>query len=252
MQYIFSLFWIRNRENSEKNKESWVHKYEHDIPVSENVEWRDTSMKKYSLTSEEKETLTNLIPLIRTLLARGNSADAQTKIVEGLSLDKENRELNLLLADIYEKNGDYRRAEIIYKDLIPIYWNDSDIYERLGETLMKQEKYDIAYEVYSKLIGFTSDVEKVIFPLTFVTFHLGKMEEVLEYGKQYLHNHPYDPDILWVVAQAEAALGEREDALERLTKLRQLSPYDTTITDMIERVRCMPSKWLKNEETREW
>lgn len=183
---------------------------------------------------KKREEISTLLSLIRTRLARGETQEAKAKIVEWLSLNKDHRELNLLLGEAYEIDGDYKRAEIIYKDLVPLYGEDREIYQKLGESLMKQEKYEIAYDVYSKLLSFTKNPESVVFPLAFASYHLGKMDEVLQYGKQYLRNHPYDPDTLWIVAQAEIALGDTDVALERLQKLRQLSPYNEDIFNMIQ------------------
>lgn len=200
----------------------------------ESTEEKDPSAEGEKI--RQKEAVTNLISIIRTKIARGEIADAQAKIVEWLSLDKHNRELNLLLAEIYENIDDYRRAEILYKDLVPLYEHDEEIYQRLGDNLTKQEKYENAYEIYTELLPFTHERERVMYSLAFVSYHTGKMDDVLEYGKQFLHNHPYDPDILWIVAQAEFAREEYTEALEHLKKLRQLSPYNTEVIDQIDQI----------------
>lgn len=199
----------------------------------EHQETKTEPSPEISPRPKKREEISTLLSLIRTRLARGETQEAKAKIVEWLSLNKDHRELNILLGEAYERDGDYKRAEIIYKDLVPLYENDREIYQKLWESLMKQEKYEIAYDVYTKLMSFTKNPETVIFPLAFASYHLGKMDEVLHYGKQYLRSHPYDPDTLWIVAQAEIALGDTDVALERLQKLRQLSPYNEAILTMI-------------------
>ena len=38
--------------------------------------------------------------------------------MQGLSLDKNHTKLNLLLADVYEKQEKYQNAEYIYRDML--------------------------------------------------------------------------------------------------------------------------------------
>jgi tetratricopeptide (TPR) repeat protein len=71
--------------------------------------------------------------------------------VEGLSIDKFNKELNCLLASLYENEKDYKRAEIVYKDLIILHPMDTELYLKLGFVIVIQSKYEIAYEIYKKL-----------------------------------------------------------------------------------------------------
>ena len=65
------------------------------------------------LTSEEKQTIGELATTARLHIARGEFHDARARIIEGLSIDKFHKELNILLASLYEIDRDYKKAELV-------------------------------------------------------------------------------------------------------------------------------------------
>jgi len=84
-----------------------------------------------ALTKEEKENITELVKGIKIKLSRGETAEARARIVEGLSIDKFNKDLNCLLASMYEAEKDYKKAELIYKDIIVFHESDLELYLKL-------------------------------------------------------------------------------------------------------------------------
>jgi hypothetical protein len=83
------------------------------------------------LTKEEKENISELIKSIKIKLSRGETSEARARIVEGLSIDKFNKDLNCLLAGMYEAEKDYKKAELIYKDIIVFHETDLELYLKL-------------------------------------------------------------------------------------------------------------------------
>jgi tetratricopeptide (TPR) repeat protein len=104
------------------------------------------------ISPEVRAELNDLAKIIRTKIARGEITEARTKIIEGLSIDKWHKDLNCLLASLYERDNEYRKAELIYKDLILVHDTDAEIYMKLGFSLSIQGKFEIAYEIYKKLL----------------------------------------------------------------------------------------------------
>jgi tetratricopeptide (TPR) repeat protein len=135
-----------------------------------------TRDQSFSLPPREIETprvahiekLSSLVANARTLIARGHVPEAQTIIIEGLSLNKNHRDLNLLLGQIYEQSGAYDKAEYIYKDLAEISPNDTEILEKLGNVLIIEKKYHIAAEIYKKIHTESGDTETTLYMLTHI------------------------------------------------------------------------------------
>ena len=66
-------------------------------------------------------------------------------------IDRHNQALNTLLAQLYEMEGDYEKAEIIFRDLILHHDpKKADLYVFLGNNLVAQKKQALAYDVFKK------------------------------------------------------------------------------------------------------
>jgi len=72
--------------------------------------------------------------------------------------------------------------------------------------------------------------------MTHLAHELQNIEELYAYAKKYQKNWPNNPDILSLLAQAEIALGERQAAIQTLIKLKNLTPYNSEIQDMIAKL----------------
>jgi Tfp pilus assembly protein PilF len=182
------------------------------------------------------ETLFTLIHTIKTLIARWQTVDARWMIIQGLSLDKQNRELNIMLAWLYEQDRHFEKAEFIYKDLALIHPDNTEILEKLGNVLIIQKRYEIAMELYKKIIVLDGETEGALYILVHLSHELKMVDETYLYGKKYLKRWPNTPEILTLLWQAEVSLGKRQDAIQTLIKLKNLTPYNHEISEMIQKL----------------
>lgn len=211
--------------------------------VLENSETSKVSQKEIKkneievLTIEQKDTIWEFIKVTKTKLARWEYSDAKAKIIEWLSIDKFNKELNLLLASIYEKDKDYKKAELIYKDLIVLNDLDIEIYLKLWFVLSVQAKYEVAYEIYKKLHFIDESNIEAIEMLANLSHHLSYFSDSKQHAKKFLKNNPRNIDIIYLQALNHINLCERQDALEMLNKVKQLEPYNGKVLDLIDKLK---------------
>ena len=185
------------------------------------------------------EKLYELTNQAKTLMARGMISEARSAIVEGLSLKKDHRELNLLLGEIYEAEKHFDKAEIVYKDLALAHTEDEEILKHLANNLIITKKTEIAYEIYKKILTLGGDEENALYILTNLARELGDMSDVYQYARLYLKKWPMDKDMLALLSESQIVLGKRKEAIETLTKLKNLSPYDAPeIGQYIEKLRA--------------
>ncbi len=188
-----------------------------------------------ALTKEDKEEISDLIKLIKIKLSRGEFSEARARIVEGLSIDKFNKDLNCLLAGMYESEKDYKKAELIYKDIIVFHETDLELYMKLGFVLSVQKKYEVAFEIYKKGLSFDENNIESIEMLANLGFELERYEESVTYAKMFLKKYPRNYDMLHLLAMSYIKLTLREDALETLKKLKTLDPYNGKIQELIDK-----------------
>lgn len=105
------------------------------------------------LHPEKKEKLIEIVNMVRTLIARGHIDEARAFIVSGLAIDKNHRELNLLMASLFEREHTYEKAEFIFKDLALAFPDDIEILTHLATSLAMQRKYEVSYELYKKILA---------------------------------------------------------------------------------------------------
>ncbi len=155
-----------------------------------------------TLPPEKREKIVEIVSVVKTLIARGQLEDARGLIVSGLALDKNHRELNLLMASLYERDHAYTKAEYIFKDLAKTYPDDAEILEHLATSLAMQHRYELSYELYKKVLSLTGENEEILYTLTHLASELSQSEDVYTYAKSYLKQYPRNPEILWLYTQA--------------------------------------------------
>ena len=194
---------------------------------------QSSTRKSSTLSPEKRDKIVEITQNVKTLLARGHVPEARGLIIEGLSLSKDHRELNIFLAELYERDHAYEKAEYIYKDLAHIYTDDPEILMRLANTLAMQHKYRVSYELYRKVLEIQWETEEILYTLCHLASELGETDDTYDYSKKYTKQFPKNPEILWLLSQSQIATGRRKDAIETLIKLKNLTPYSQEIVDLI-------------------
>lgn len=162
--------------------------------------------------------------------------EAQTLIIEWLSIEKDNRDLNMLLGQIYEQEGQYEKAEYIYKDMAELHSNDVEILEKLANVLIIEKKNTIANEIYKKIHTFTGNTETTLYMLTHISNTLHDHPNTLTYAKQYVLQWPKNPEIIALLANVQLELWHRRDAIETYKNLKNLTPYSGEITEILQKL----------------
>ena len=196
----------------------------------------ETPIEWEKIDTSKVEKLVGLVSSIRTLIARGMISEARVLIIEGLSLSKNHRDLNLLLAQIYEWDGQYEKAEYIYKDMAELHSNDIEILEKLANVLIVEKKYQIASEIYKKIHASIGNTETILYMLTHISNTLGDSESTLHYAKQYVLQWPKNPEIISLLATVQVTLGLRRDAIETYKNLKNLTPYSHETTETLQKL----------------
>ncbi len=191
---------------------------------------------KNMLSGDEKQYLIELIKMIKTRIARWEFSEARARIIEGLSIEKFNKDLNCLLASLYEKDRDYKKAELIYKDLIVMNDTDPELYLKLGFALSIQGKYEIAYEIYKRLLSLDENNIETVDMLANLGHQLGLHRESNMYAQIFLKKNPHNSDMLYLVSINHINLEERVFWLDSLKKIRAIDPYNSKIQDLIKKI----------------
>ena len=147
--YILYYFWIKlfsfsfkikkvlKTENINANKTA-LNKI-NIVNKSEKVETNATN-KQNKLSDSDKQKIADIVKRVKLNSTKWYFDTSKNLIVEWLSIDKFNKDLNLELASIYEKEKNYVNAEYIYKDLLEIYKIDFIVMKKLWYVYALQNK----------------------------------------------------------------------------------------------------------------
>lgn len=231
-----STSWVSQDIQQEQKKQPETPDTSHKDPIpnqetSQNS--NDEIPKDATLYIEKLLTLTKSS---KTLIAKWMLVEARPLIVEWLSIDKNHRDLNMLLWQVYEQEGDYEKAEYIYKDIAHIYPNDAEILEKLGNILIIEKKYIIASEIYKKILSLTSETEETLYMLTNISQTLWDPVATEKYAQRYIRQWPKNPDILLIFANAQLALWKRKQAIDTFKTIKNLTPYNAEITETLQKL----------------
>jgi Tfp pilus assembly protein PilF len=182
---------------------------------------------------EKREELVEIVNNVKTLVARWHIDEARILLITWLAIQKNHRELNLIMASLYEREHAFEKAEFILKDIALVYPDDIEILSHLATVIAMQRKYEVAYELYKKILSLGGENEESLYTLTHLASELKNPEDTYTYAKAYLKQYPKNPEILWLYSQAQIAQGERKWAVETLIKLKNLTPYNQEIVDLI-------------------
>lgn len=190
--------------------------------------------KKSKLSESEKEKIKTIIKKVKNLISKPDLVSARNLIIEWLSIDKDNKELNMDLAFIYQKNNEFKKAEYIYIDLNEKYKNDLDILEKLAFVLALQKNYNDSLRLYEKVFMKNKSNLDVIDIITNITYEIKDYTKCVKYTKIFLREKPRNVEKLTMIWMCLQELDRNDEALLYYKKILEIQPYNSVI---IEKVR---------------
>lgn len=194
---------------------------------------------KQNLSPEDKSKLDNIVKRVHLNKVRWYNEKARTLIIEWLTLDKHNKRLNLELADIYEMEKEFSKAEYIYRDLLEKSPDDIETLKSLAASLEMQEKDKDAINMYRKAHKLkVSDVD-TLEKLSDLTFAIADYPDAMEYTKLYLKQVPRDAEKIAMVWYCLEKEGSIDKAIEQYETVLQIQPYNNEIQTRVTKLQTM-------------
>lgn len=188
------------------------------------------------LSPQQIEQLREILGRAQVNKSRGYYDTARNLIVEWLAIDKNNRELNLELAEVYELEKKYKNAEYIYNDILEIHPDNVEVRKKLWNILAFQwelQKSAASYEVaHSKK---KDDIE-IVDILAGTYFELKNFKKCLVYAKLFLKDKPRDVEKLGMKWYCLEKHSDYQWAISCYHKILETQPYNSEIKERIEKL----------------
>jgi len=190
--------------------------------------WIRKKIKSNTVISQSnKQKVTEIIWKVKTNSTKWYFDTAKNFIVEWLSIDKYNKELNLQLWLIYEKEKNYSNAEYIYKELLDNYNWDYEIMKNLWYVLAIQDKLTESLLIYELLHTKNKWDNEVIEIIADLSFTLESYNKALKFINLFLSAKPRNVDKLVMKAVCLEKKWKLDDVVSTYKRILDLQPYNT-------------------------
>jgi len=221
---------IRKKERSKRQK---LQKLENKTPKKSEKK----SLTEASIWPEQSEQIREITKRAQINIERWYYDSARSLIIEGLALKKEDKELNLLLADVYERERKFQNAEYIYRDLLDTYGEDLYMLQRLWNIYVLRNKTKKAEATYSKAHKMSKSNTEILDILSHITLESKDYKWALKYSNLYLKEKPRNVEKLGIKWYALEKLARNKEAVSVYSELLQLQPYNSEVQERVAKLQ---------------
>jgi tetratricopeptide (TPR) repeat protein len=157
------------------------------------------------------------IEQLTQLLLDGNKADEAIQLLEGMSAHSSSATVFDLLGDAYTQTHDYAKAEAAYRKAVEMDPSELSHLRGLGQTLLTEEKYSDALEVYQKLADLMPDDPDNYLRIAQIYRELHQLDKAEENLVKAQQVNPGSLEVLYNKAMIYEAQGRYDDAIRVLS-----------------------------------
>lgn len=187
----------------------------------------------------DQEKLREIIKRVQVNISRWYLDSARALIIEWLALSKNNKDLNLLLADIYEREKKYQNAEYIYRDVLDDHGSDEYTLQRLWNIYSLRGKADKAIECYTQALQDDPSNLSLLDILSHLSLEVKDHKKALKYAMLFLKHKPRDAEKLSIKGYCLECTGKYADAIKAYKSVLDLQPYNTEVTERIKKLESV-------------
>jgi len=191
-------------------------------------------ISKDKINSLQSQKISEILKKSRLNILKWDLDNARILLIEWLTIDKYNKDLNLELANIYEEQNQYKKAEYIYFNLLKIYENTFDILKRLWYNLAMQKRFEESMKVYIEADKKNRNDNEIIEILADLTYELKYYKKSLKYLKIFLKQNPRNTEKLKMKWYCYEVIWKVDEALYAYKKVIELQPYNNQVLEKIK------------------
>jgi tetratricopeptide (TPR) repeat protein len=200
----------------------------------------DDITSKQKLNDAEKQKIIEILKKVKVNSLKWYFDTSRGLIIEWLAIDKFNKDLNLELAFIYEKENKFQNAEYIYRDLSDFLQDDFELKKKLAFNLAMQNKFDDSIKIYEEIHKSKKSDNDVVSMLTDLTYDAKKYKKCLKYVNLFLKEKPRNVEKMFmkcVCLESKDTVSDwkwEKDLIQIYKKILEIQPYNTAARDRIK------------------
>lgn len=209
--------------------------------IKEIIMWKEKIIEpkqiRKKITPDQAQKISEILKKARLNITKWYIDDARTQIIEWLTIDNYNKDLNFELAQLYEDDDEYKKAEYIYIDLLKIYENTFEILKKLWFNLAMQKRFEESMNIYLEADKKNKNDIEVIEILADLTYELKYYKKSLKYIKLFLNQNPRNTEKLKMKWYCFEVLWKIDEALLSYKRVIELQPYNSQVLEKIKHLQ---------------
>lgn len=165
-----------------------------EVTVEEFIPSREEVDEKHVVKAD------SLVKKADIVMGRGDEQEAEKFLIQALSLDPSCIEAYKRLAYMYLRQGQFGKAESIYRKLIVTVTDDPALFSNLGMALFSQQKLAEAKGFYKKSLELDKERPGRFFSLAQIHYELEEFEDALDHFRRAVDMDPRNLEYLLTLA----------------------------------------------------
>lgn len=180
-------------------------------------DWKATLLKKRKL-------LEKIIYDALGLRKNGKLVEYEKKIIEGLAIDSNDKDLNKLLADLYFTMSNYKKALPILKKIVELDWKDHKAIWQIWEIYLTSGDFDIAELLIQKAISINSINPKYYISMVELMYNTDRKNDAIVEMEKVIKLRPTNSAYMLTLADLYQEINDSDNAKKYYFRVLEHEP----------------------------
>ena len=154
----------------------------------------------------------------------GKLDEYEKKIIEGLAIDSEDKDLNKLLADLYFTMSNYKKALPILKKIVDIDPKDHKAIWQIGEIYLTSGDFNIAELLIQKAIGINPNNPKYYISMVELFYNTDRKNEAIVEMEKVIKLRPTNSAYMLTLADLYQEVSDLDNAKKYYFRVLEYEP----------------------------
>ncbi len=154
----------------------------------------------------------------------GKFDEYEKKVIEGLAIDSEDKDLNKLLADLYFTMGNYKKALPILKKIVEMDPKDHKAIRQIGEIYLTSGDFNIAELLIQKAIGINPSNPKYYISMVELLYNTDRKHDAIVEMEKVIKLRPNNSAYMLTLADLYQEVNDLDNAKKYYFRVLEYEP----------------------------
>lgn len=175
-------------------------------------------------TIKKRKLLEKIIYDALWLRKDGKLDEYEKKIIEGLAIDPDDKDLNKLLSDLYFTMGNYKKALPILKKIVEIDPKDHKAIRQIGEIYLTSWDFDVAEMLIQKAIGINPTNPKYYISMVELMYNTDRKHDAIMEMEKVIKLRPTNSAYMLTLADLYTEINDMDNAKKYYFRVLEYEP----------------------------